>query len=661
MINSLNQKQARKSIKNKILVRSIVIITIALVFTGIISIFLNYESTFNALKKTMAETVKLASSNVSAQIEAYQNVLHSITLSPTIIDKSSTIEEKKEYLNTISSNYNFITMDIVDAQGKSVLTNKDLSNDEAFSIVKNNSYYISNPKKSEDNKSMYITLAVPIQVDNQFYGMLSADSDASVLSELLKKISIGNTGNAAILDKYGNTIGFEDYQLVLDQYNTQQEAKTDKKLERLAEIEKAMTEGKTGYGQYYYDGKNKFMAYMPIEKTDGWSIDVSIVRDEFLNSTKKSFYSTILVTVITIIISALFMINLSNKIVTPIQKCAHRLAQVAEGDLKSEIPEVYTQDETQILADATKILVSQLNQMITDLIEVLTKMSDKDFNVSSSSDYIGDFIPLKTSIGIIIENLNQVFGNIYGLTERVTTGASEISEVAQTLSEGATDEASTIEELSASITDISSKVTQTAENAQSASELSNKVTSKAEHSNSQMERMSQAMDQISMSSEKIRQVVKTIDSIASQTNLLSLNASIEAARAGEAGKGFAVVANEIRELAEKSSMAVKDTTILIEDSLSAVENGSLNVKETTDTLKEIIVGIKDTNNFIQTISQDAASQSEAISQITDAIDQISQIIQSTSAIAEQSASSSEELNSESQELKNILSEFKFKL
>lgn len=653
-----DRQKPGKSIKNILLFRTLLIVIISLMITGFAGVVLNYTSTLNSLKQTMAQTVILASDKVVSEIQGYINIIQVLSDDSVLTDSTASKEEKAARLKEKARKFGITDVEILDEKGISFISGEDLSRREAFKKAKNGEQNISNPIKMGDD--MVLWLSVPVMQDGAFKGMLAAQMDASLLSDIISQISIGNTGNAAVLDKEGNTIGFEDYQLVIDQYNTQKEAEKDKQLAALAKIEKAMSSGETGSGQYTYGGVNKFMSYRPIPGTDGWSIDVSIVKSEFMQGTTNAVIISGILLLVTVLISSILVSGLSNKIVTPIQQCVERLALLAEGDLHSAVPVIDTEDETRVLADTTKTLIENLKNIISDLEHVLGEMSNKNFAVEAGDIYIGDFIPLhEASVGII-EAMNKVFHRIDQASDQVNAGADQISRVSQSLAEGATDQAGTIEELTASITSISEVANNTANGAKEAERLSMEVLKCVEEGNGQMRQTTEAMGKITETSEKIGEIIKTIADIASQTNMLSLNASIEAARAGEAGRGFAVVADEIRELAEKSSMAAKNTAALIEDSIFAVNHGSAMVEGTDQSLTAIMEMVEKSTKLIQDITMASNDQAGAIEQIMVGIDQINEVVQNNSATAQESAASSEELNGESQQLQSVISEFKLK-
>lgn len=217
-----------------------------------------------------------------------------------------------------------------------------------------------------------------------------------------------------------------------------------------------------------------------------------------------------------------------------------------------------------------------------------------------------------------------------------------------------------MEELAATINEISNQVKSNAENAHNVNKLADDVGLKMTESNQQMQTMIEAMKEISSSSSEIGKIIKTIEDIAFQTNILALNAAVEAARAGEAGKGFAVVADEVRNLASKSAEASKNTAVLIESSILAVEKGTKIADETAHTLLESVEGAQKVTRTIDQISKASEEQASSISQITQGIDQISNVVQTNSATAEESAAASEELSGQAQILKGLISQFKLK-
>jgi methyl-accepting chemotaxis protein len=229
---------------------------------------------------------------------------------------------------------------------------------------------------------------------------------------------------------------------------------------------------------------------------------------------------------------------------------------------------------------------------------------------------------------------------------------------ANSLSQGAVEQASAIEDLEGTVTNISNRVEESAKNAEFANKQANQIGIQIEESNQKMKKMIQAIEEINDSSNEIGKIIKTIEDIAFQTNILALNASVEAARAGAAGKGFAVVANEVRSLAEKSADASKSTTMLIERSVSAVKNGTKIANETAEQLSSVVSDTNNIINIVGIIANNSREEADSISQVQQQINQISSVVQTNSATAEESAATSQQLSEQSKVLKQLISVFR---
>ena len=223
------------------------------------------------------------------------------------------------------------------------------------------------------------------------------------------------------------------------------------------------------------------------------------------------------------------------------------------------------------------------------------------------------------------------------------------------MAQGSTEQASAIQEITASISEIAEKTKMNAEQANETNRLMAEVISNVEKGNSQMRDMMTAMKDINQSSESISKIIKVIDDIAFQTNILALNAAVEAARAGEAGKGFAVVAEEVRSLAAKSAAAAAETAELIEDSISKVGVGSRIADETASALEVISSTAQTCDSQIGGIADSSNYQATAVAQIEQAIAQVSQVVQTNSATSEQCAAASEELSNQATRMRDLLS------
>ena len=376
----------------------------------------------------------------------------------------------------------------------------------------------------------------------------------------------------------------------------------------------------------------------------------------------KNYVGSVIVVIIVVLaiaFNAAMSKMLAKMLVEPIESLVVASEKIASGDFEIGTP-YESEDELGRLSDSFETAAGILKKVVSDLQDIVEHFAEGNFDVHSNCPdaYVGQLRNVLDELDDMVNKVSETMHGIQGSSEQVSAGSNQLAVSAQDIAEGATSQAAAVEELVATVEEVTNQVLENTKSTDIVHDKAKQVGIEAANSQQKMDELVDAMKKIDTTTQNIEKIIADIENIASQTNLLSLNASIEAARAGEAGRGFAVVADQIGKLASDSAKSVINTRELIDKTLVEIEKGNAITRTTADAFNQIIADMESFAEMAQNTMEKANTQADSLEQIGQGIEQLSGVVQGTAASSEENTAISVNLADEAAKMQDRVNTFK---
>lgn len=654
-----SSSRKRKSLRNQILQASLPSIWLTCAVSIMVYSYFTYTRAYDSTLESFEQIVTTATMVVEGKVDSLERNVQQLGETADMFLNNMTNAEKTEYLEQVANEYGFKSLYVANVSGISN-TGVNFESYEFFTIPISGKTYLASPQVTVDGSSTDIMIAAPLwrsgKVGTFVNGVVVAVLDGKTLSDIVSGIDIGEDGGLYLIDENGTTIADNNYDYVLSQENTIKQAESDSSLKLFAEAERKALAGSPMSTIVDYEGDKCFLHVAPITSR-GWAVGALAPTWGYMSHTMIAMFISIVLAAILGLVGAGYTAYIVRRVFNPVSAFVEAVGKVAEGNYDVRLS-YDKDDEMGDMQSAIMSMIERNRECIDDLSSCLEAMANGDFTQELTADYPGVFKQLKISVEAIISSLGSAIIDSRGIAESVASGAEQMASGSGNLSAGAIQQASSTEELAATVQAVTEHVHNTSNLSAEAKTVAEDTSSLMDTGSEQMKELVASMAKIYEKSSSISKIIKSIEDIAFQTNILALNAAVEAARAGSAGKGFAVVADEVRNLAQKSAESAQSTNILITESMKAVDEGVECVQRTQMTMDEVAEAIHKISAQVIEIASAANEQSAALTDISSGVESIAAITQMNSATAEEVAATSGSLSEQATSLQHSMSHFR---